>query len=88
MHTGAVAERYPEGWAPVEGALERTFAFPSFAAAVAFVNRVAERAEAADHHPDIAIRYRKVTLRYWTHTASAITERDVSEAEHVGSMAG
>jgi 4a-hydroxytetrahydrobiopterin dehydratase len=66
----------PESWSEVDGALERTFTFASFPDAVAFVNRVAELAEAENHHPDIAVRYRDVTLRWWTHTAGGITDRD------------
>ena len=70
----------------VDGALERTWELPSFAEAIAFVNRVAEVAEEANHHPDIVISYRKVTLRYWTHSAGAITDQDVAEAARVGSL--
>ena len=66
----------PEGWSEVDGALERVFEFPTFPDAIAFVNRVAELAEAEDHHPDIAVSYRRVTLRWWTHTAEGITDRD------------
>lgn len=66
----------PAGWSETGGALERTFAFPGFREAIAFVNRVAELAEAENHHPDIAIHYRQVTLRWWTHTAGGITDRD------------
>jgi 4a-hydroxytetrahydrobiopterin dehydratase len=66
----------PESWSEVDGALERTFSFAGFPDAVAFVNRVAELAEAENHHPDIAVRYRDVTLRWWTHTAGGITGRD------------
>jgi 4a-hydroxytetrahydrobiopterin dehydratase len=43
---------------------------------MAFVNRVAELAEAENHHPDIVVRYDRVTLRWWTHTAGGITDRD------------
>ena len=63
-------------WDDSYGALERTFEFGSFAEAVAFVNRVAELAEAENHHPDIAISYKKVTLRWTTHSAGGITDRD------------
>ena len=66
----------PEGWTEVGKALERTFEFDSFVDALAFVNRVGELAEAEDHHPDIAIQYNRVTLRWWTHTAGGITDRD------------
>jgi 4a-hydroxytetrahydrobiopterin dehydratase len=63
-------------WREVDGALERTFELGSFVAAIAFVTRVAELAEAENHHPDIAVAYRKVTLRWSTHSAGGITERD------------
>jgi 4a-hydroxytetrahydrobiopterin dehydratase len=65
-----------DGWTDVDGALERTFEFGSFPDAIAFVNRVAELAQAEDHHPDIAVSYKKVTLRWTTHSAGGITERD------------
>ena len=63
-------------WPEIDGALERTFELESFPAAVAFVNRLAELAEREHHHPDIAISYRKVTVRWVTHSAGGITERD------------
>ena len=66
----------PLGWAEVDGALERQFGFADFAEALAFVNRVAQAAEEANHHPDIEIHWNRVKLRWWTHAANAITERD------------
>jgi 4a-hydroxytetrahydrobiopterin dehydratase len=66
----------PEGWVEVDGALERTFELPSFPEAIAFVNRVAELAEAENHHPDVAISYKRVTLRWTTHSEGGITDRD------------
>ena len=66
----------PDGWREVDGALERTFRFRDFAEALAFVNRVGELAEAENHHPDIALHWNTVTLRWWTHVKNAITERD------------
>jgi 4a-hydroxytetrahydrobiopterin dehydratase len=72
---------YPEGWEEVEGALQREFRLKDFAAAIDFVNRVAELAERENHHPDIAVRWNRVTLRWWTHSEGAITERDVRMAE-------
>jgi 4a-hydroxytetrahydrobiopterin dehydratase len=65
-----------ESWQEVDGALTRTYEFPSFAAAIAFVDSVAALAEAENHHPDIAVHYRRVTLRWSTHSAGGITERD------------
>jgi 4a-hydroxytetrahydrobiopterin dehydratase len=63
-------------WDEVDQALQRTFSFADFSEALAFVNRVGELAEAENHHPDIAVDYNKVTLRWWTHTAGGITDRD------------
>jgi 4a-hydroxytetrahydrobiopterin dehydratase len=65
-----------DGWDERDGALEREFTFESFPDAIAFVNRVADLAEAKNHHPDIAVSYRRVTLRWTTHSAGGITERD------------
>ena len=76
----------PEGWTEVDDALERTFQFDSFVEALAFVNRVGELAESEDHHPDIAIHYNRVTLRWWTHTAGGITDRDRDLAERSNAL--
>jgi 4a-hydroxytetrahydrobiopterin dehydratase len=67
---------FPDGWSEVDGAIERVFRFDDFAQAMAFVNRVAELAESEDHHPDIAIHYNRVVLRWSSHSAGAITDRD------------
>jgi 4a-hydroxytetrahydrobiopterin dehydratase len=64
------------GWSEVDGALERVFRFDGFGEAMAFVNRVAELADSEDHHPDIEIHYNRVVLRWATHSAGAITDRD------------
>jgi 4a-hydroxytetrahydrobiopterin dehydratase len=66
----------PEGWAEIDAALVREFEFQRFPEAIAFVDRVAELAEAENHHPDIDVRYRRVTLRWSTHSAGGITDRD------------
>ena len=76
-----------EEWAEVDGALERTWQFASFPDAIAFVNRVAELAEAEDHHPDIAVSYRDVTLRWRTHSADDITDRDRQMAARSAELA-
>jgi 4a-hydroxytetrahydrobiopterin dehydratase len=78
---------YPEGWEVSEGALEREFHFKDFAAAMSFVGRVAEIAEEENHHPDIEIHYNRVKLRWWTHSAQAITDRDAALAERTGRLA-
>lgn len=63
-------------WKAQGGALFRAFSFADFVAAMLFVNRVAEAAEAAGHHPDIDIRYNKVMLNLSTHDAGGITNKD------------
>jgi 4a-hydroxytetrahydrobiopterin dehydratase len=73
-------------WNEVDGALEREFVFDGFPAAIAFVNRLAEAAEAADHHPDIAISYKRVTVRWTTHSAGGITDRDREMAGKTDSL--
>ena len=72
------------GWERRGNEIRRTWAFPDFAGSMAFVNRVAELAEAAGHHPDIDIRYSKVTLVLSTHDAGGLTARDFALAEAVG----
>jgi 4a-hydroxytetrahydrobiopterin dehydratase len=74
-------------WAVVDGALEREFTFDGFPAAIAFVNRLAESAEAANHHPDIAISYKRVTVRWTTHSAGGITDRDRELAAQTDTLA-
>jgi 4a-hydroxytetrahydrobiopterin dehydratase len=78
----------PPDWIETGGALERTFELPSFREAIAFVNRVADLAEEANHHPDIAVSYRKVTLRWTTHSAGGITDRDYELAGKTDGLAG
>jgi 4a-hydroxytetrahydrobiopterin dehydratase len=79
--------QYPEGWNEVRGALQRGYRFENFAEAMAFVNRLAEAAEAANHHPDIAISWNAVTVRWWTHVERPITERDVDMARLTDELA-
>lgn len=68
-------------WQEQDNALVREFEFESFAKAIEFVDRLAEAAESENHHPDIDIRYRKVTVRWTTHSEGGITERDRTMAE-------
>ena len=74
-------------WQEQAGALVREFAFASFPEAIAFVDRLAEAAEAENHHPDIDIRYRKVTVRWTTHSEGGITERDRAMAQRTTALA-
>jgi 4a-hydroxytetrahydrobiopterin dehydratase len=75
------------GWEEIDGALQREFEFADFAEALAFVNRIGELAEAANHHPDVEIHWNRVKLRWWTHAANAITERDDDLAERTNELA-
>ena len=63
-------------WTRQGEAIHRTFELATFAEAIAFVTRVAALAEAADHHPDILVQYRKVTLTLSTHDAGGLTSLD------------
>ncbi len=72
-----------DDWDYRDEALTRTFRFADFVHAVEFVERLAEVAEERQHHPDIDIRYNKVTLRLSTHSAGGVTQRDVELAEAV-----
>jgi len=76
-----------DGWGEQENALVREFELPSFPAAIAFVDRLAELAEGENHHPDIDIRYRKVTVRWTTHSEGGITEKDREMAERTSALA-
>jgi 4a-hydroxytetrahydrobiopterin dehydratase len=67
-------------WKHEGGMIRRTYEFPAFLTGIAFVERVAQAAEAADHHPDIDIRWRKVTLALVTHDAGGLTSRDTKLA--------
>ena len=66
----------PEGWREEDDALVREFELESFPAAIEFVGRLAELAERENHHPDIDIRYRRVLVRWSTHSAGGVTGRD------------
>ena len=63
-------------WKQTDGAIARTYQFKDFPAAIKFVNAVADLAEQAWHHPDIDIRWNKVTLTLTTHDAGGLTEKD------------
>jgi 4a-hydroxytetrahydrobiopterin dehydratase len=68
-------------WSQVGETIQRTYQFKDFIASMRFVNAVAEAAEATQHHPDILIRYNRVTLTLETHDAGGITEKDFTLAK-------
>ena len=69
------------GWSHQGPAIIRQFAFKGFPEAVAFVGRLVPGAEEADHHPDLTISYRKVTVSYSTHSEGGVTEKDFAGAD-------
>lgn len=68
------------GWRVEDGKLHTTFRFPSFAAAIAFMVRVAFEAERLDHHPNWSNVYDRVEVVLWTHDVGGLTDRDVALA--------
>jgi 4a-hydroxytetrahydrobiopterin dehydratase len=70
----------PQGWTIVDGKLHRELRFADFVEAMKFVNRVADLAEAAQHHPDLTIQYNRVTITLWTHDTGGLTDKDYSLA--------
>ena len=76
------------GWKRNGLAIEQTFEFADFKLAMAFVNKIAEAAETANHHPDIDIRYNKVKMSLVSHDSGGVTERDVQMATRISQIAG
>ena len=74
-------------WTVQNDALTKTFAFADFVQSLQFVNRLAMAAESANHHPDIDIRYSKVTVALSTHDSGGITEKDFALAEEADAAA-
>jgi 4a-hydroxytetrahydrobiopterin dehydratase len=75
------------GWTLEEDAIRRKFTFAGFPEAVAFVVRLAFDAESADHHPDILVNYKRVTLTYSTHSAGGLTVKDFDGAARAQELA-
>jgi 4a-hydroxytetrahydrobiopterin dehydratase len=74
------------GWNLNGNAIEGVFEFPNFVEAMGFVNRVAEAAEAVNHHPDITINYNKVKLSLTSHDSGGVTQRDLRMAGKVNEL--
>jgi 4a-hydroxytetrahydrobiopterin dehydratase len=75
-------------WILSGNAIQRVFQFSDFVHAMEFVNMVAAQAEEANHHPDIAISYSRVTLSLTSHDAGGVTKRDVAMARKISSLSG
>lgn len=74
------------GWRLGDGELVKNYKFPTFMDAVAFINRLAEKAEAADHHPDLENHYNRVRVALHTWSENAVTEKDVALARDIESV--
>ena len=74
-------------WSRKAQVIRRTFEFKDFPAAIQFVNRAARLAEKAWHHPDIDVRWNKVTLALTTHDEGGLTERDFALAAKFDALA-
>jgi 4a-hydroxytetrahydrobiopterin dehydratase len=74
-------------WQEQDDALVREFELPTFPAAIDFVVRLGELAESENHHPEIDIRYRRVTVSWTTHSEGGITEKDRQMAERTSALA-
>jgi len=80
-------KRFPE-WEIEEKSMSRVLEFEDFMEAIDFVNLLADVAEEAGHHPDIDIRYRRVTVVLTTHDAGGLTESDMELAQRINHLAG
>jgi 4a-hydroxytetrahydrobiopterin dehydratase len=74
------------GWSRKGDGITRTFAFDGFPAALAFAQKLVPIAEGMNHHPDIDIRYNKVTIRLSTHDKGGITEKDIAQARAIDEL--
>ena len=72
-----------QGWSRRGDVITKTFQFRNFMAGINFVTAVAKAADAADHHPDIDIRYTKVTCALSTHSAGGITQKDLDLSKQI-----
>jgi 4a-hydroxytetrahydrobiopterin dehydratase len=74
-------------WSRIDNEIVRIFTLPSFPAALVFAGAVGHLAERADHHPDILIQYRKVTLTLSAHSAGGLTAKDFDLAAQINAIA-
>lgn len=73
-------------WTLAGSSITRTIELPTFPAAITFVARVADAAESANHHPDIDIRWRKLTFTLSTHSEGGLTKKDVDLAHRIDAL--
>lgn len=82
----ALRSRHPD-WKGTPAGLARSIEFADFPTAVEFVNGIAPRCEELDHHPDLALRWRRVDVELATHSEGGVTDLDVTLAEIVDEVA-
>jgi 4a-hydroxytetrahydrobiopterin dehydratase len=75
------------GWSRSEDEIEKTYELASFPDAIAFVVRIGFLAEAADHHPDLDVRWRKVRVALTTHDSGGLTDKDADLARRIEGVA-
>lgn len=71
------------GWESKDNAISKRFQFKTFMDGIHFIGKVAEMAEAADHHPDILVNYKRITFTCSTHDAGGVTEKDFALATEI-----
>jgi 4a-hydroxytetrahydrobiopterin dehydratase len=74
-------------WQLTGNEIKKQFAFDSFMSGIEFINRVAGLAESADHHPDITVNYRRVTMALSTHSEGGLTQKDFDLARRIDAAA-
>jgi 4a-hydroxytetrahydrobiopterin dehydratase len=76
------------GWHLADDRIRKHFRFPTFRAAIAFVDAMADVAEAEGHHPDFCVHYAAVNVEIWTHAAGGLTENDFILAAKIDRIPG
>jgi len=88
--TGLVSQDPPEGWTFTDNALQRVFNGPDYLTSLRLLNEIGQLAEREDHHPDLFLHYKRLTIRFWTHTApdktNPVTELDHAMARKVEAL--
>ena len=87
LNDDEIAAGLPDEWEHAGDEIRKDFDLGTFPAAIAFVKRVADAAEAADHHPDIDIRYNRVLIALSTHSENGVTDADIALAAKVEELA-
>ncbi len=78
-------ENSPE-WTSIDSRIERVVRFPTYLEGVDFVRAIAEMAETINHHPDLILSWRKVTIQLTTHSENGVTQRDLDMAGKINTL--